>query len=316
MDFEGIWEDQKGFNSKLFDIRALASNPEEFQRWNNFLCLALHREVGEVLETVDWKIHRNHYKAAIRSNTLEELIDILKYWMSLAQLYGFTPEDVERGYWRKSGVVEQRHRQEIANNISEEGKKIVGIDIDGVLADYPRSFLDFINAELGTAFSPEDITEYSGIYDLCGIPTDLGIQLKNKYRETGQKRFIPVCKGVQEFIAFLREEGYAIVLLTARPYQTYKRIFAGTIEWLKKNGIHYDMVIFDENKEEALINEFGSKVEFFVEDNPSNAKKISRLGIKCYLVEHPYNRTFSQEGVAKVKDLEELRCQLAQQLTR
>ena len=68
---------------------------------------------------------------------------------------------------------------------------MVAVDIDGVLADYPRSFLEFINQELGTAYTIDQVTTYD-IYGCLGIPPEVGLSIKNKYRETGQKRFIPV----------------------------------------------------------------------------------------------------------------------------
>jgi len=306
MNFEKMWHDQKEFNAKLVDIDQVFKDLHEFRKWNNFYCLALHREISELLETVDWKIHRNEYKQPIRSNTLEELVDCLKYLMCLAQLHGFSPEEIEQEYWRKSAVVEQLHKQEIENNIKESGKKVIGVDIDGVLADYPRSFVQFINEELGTYYMLEDVTSYN-IYESLGIPLEKGLELKDKYRQTGQKRFIPLCEGAKEFLDWAREQDYAVVLLTARPYQQYKRIFADTMEWLKSNELHYDMVLFSENKEETLINQFQGQVEFFVEDMPKNANQVARLGVPCYLITRPYNKDSQLNGlVIRTDSLQEV----------
>src|SRR5690606_35890670 len=255
VDFNRIWENQAEFNRKLVDFEAIRDNKEEFQKWNNFYTLALHREVSEVLDTVNWKIHRRENKPEIKSNTLEELVDCFKYWMCLCQLHGFTPEDIEEEYYRKSNVVVQRHKQEIMDTIKAGKDRVVGVDIDGVLADYPRSFVDFINKELGTNYTMDMVDSYN-IYECLGIPTEVGVKLKDKYRQTGQKRFIPVCEGARELLVWLREQGYKIMLLTARPYQQYKRIFADTIEWLENNNLPYDSIIFDEKKEERLIKEF------------------------------------------------------------
>ena len=288
MNFNKIWNDQKEFNGKLVDIEQVFGDLHEFRKWNNFYCLALHREISELLETVDWKIHRNEHKQPVRSNTLEELVDCLKYLVSLAQLHGFSPEEIEQEYWRKSAVVEQLHKQEIESNIKESNKKVIGVDIDGVLAEYPRSFVQFINKELGTSYKLEDVVDYN-IYESLGISLEKGMQLKDKYRQAGEKRFIPLCEGAKHFLNWAREKDYAVVLLTARPYQQYKRIFADTMEWLKANELHYDMVLFNENKEETLINQFQGQVEFFVEDMPKNANQVARLGVPCYLITRPYN---------------------------
>ena len=228
----------------------------------------------------------------------------MKYWMCLCQLHGFTPEDIEEEYYRKSNVVVQRHKQEIMDSLKAGEDKIVGVDIDGVLADYPRSFVDFINEELGTNYTMDMVDSYD-IYECLGIPTEVGVKLKDKYRQSGRKRFIPVCEGAKEMLQWMRDQGYKIMLLTARPYDKYKRIFADTMEWLEKNNLPYDSILFDEDKEERLLKEFGrDKIEFFIDDVVSNTNTISRLGVPCYLITRPYNVGKElAEGVIRIDEL-------------
>lgn len=307
VNLNNIWDDQLEFNAKLVDIEEIKKDTDEFRKWNNFYTLALSREVGEVLDTTDWKIHRKENKPVIPSNTLEELVDCMKYWMSLCQLHGFSAEEVEEEYYRKSHVVVQRHKQEIIDVIRASNDKIVGVDIDGVLADYPRSFVDFINDELGTNYDISQVDSYD-IYGCLGIPKAQGIELKDKYRQSGQKRYIPVCNGAKAMLQGLRDRGYKIMLLTARPYQEYKRMFADTMEWLETNELPYDSIIFDDKKEERLLREFGKdRIEFFIEDYASNANKISDLGVPCYLISRPYNtKKKLAAGVKRVQKLEEI----------
>lgn len=300
-DFREIWDDQYSFNDKLVDLDSVKEDKEKFQKWSNFYHLALMREVGEVLDTVDWKIHRKEKKDFIRSNTLEELTDVLKYWMSLCQLHGFDYDDIFESYFNKTAVVEQRHKQEMQDSITETDK-VVGVDIDGVLADYPRSFVEFINEELGTKHDASSLQTYH-IYEELGIDKELGIYLKDKYRQSGYKRNIPVIDGAKELLQGLRDKGYKIVILTARPYKKYNRIFADTMDWLNNNGLVYDEIIFDEEKEERLLKEFGkNQVEFFIEDVANNANGIAELGANCFLVDRPYNQDSTiAEDVTRVK---------------
>ena len=109
-------------------------------------------------------------------------------------------------------------------------------------------------------------------------------------------------------LTWLREQGYKIMLLTARPYEQYKRIFADTMEWLESNNLPYDSIIFDEKKEERLIREFGKdRIEFFIDDVVGNANTISRLGAPCYLITRPYNVGKElAEGVTRINKLEEV----------
>jgi len=48
-----------------------------------------------------------------------------------------------------------------------------------VLADYPRSFLDFINQELGTNYTMDMVDSYD-IYGCLGISTEVGMKLKEQ----------------------------------------------------------------------------------------------------------------------------------------
>lgn len=307
MDFDAIWKDQLRFNHNFFDPETIREDTDRFAQLNNFYTLAAHKELSEVLDTVHWKIHRREYKKPIRSNTLEEIVDVFKYLLTLMQLHGFTPEEIEAEYFRKSAVVEQRHLQEMCRNLKEE-EAVVAIDIDGVLADYPRSFLDFINQELGTQFTIAQVTSYD-IYGCLGIPPEVGLPIKNKYRETGQKRFIPVLPGAKEFLQRLREAGFTIVLITARPYEQYSRIYADTLEWLARNELPYDYLVFHEKKEEYLIDMVGKDaIRFFVDDVAGNANSVSTLGVPCYLVTRPYNLSAAiKENVTRIEKLEEIK---------
>ena len=307
MDFEAMWEDQLRFNRNFFDPATVQDDKDRFAHLNNFYTLAAHKELSEALDTVHWKIHRREYKKPVKSNTLEEFIDVFKYWMTLVQLHGFTPEEIEAEYYRKSAVVEQRHLQEICRNLQDE-KNVVAVDIDGVLADYPRSFLEFINQELGTAYTIDQVTSYD-IYSCLGIPPEVGLSIKNKYRETGQKRFIPVLPGAREFLQRLKAAGYTIVLITARPYEQYSRIYADTLEWLARNDLPYDYLVFHEKKEEYLIDMVGKDaIRFFVDDVAGNANSVSKLGIPCYLITRPYNIEANlNENVTRINKLEEIR---------
>ena len=79
-------------------------------------------------------------------------------------------------------------------------------------------------------------------------------------------------------------EKYNVVLLTARPYKKYFRIYSDTLKWLKDNNICYDAIVFDEEKEKYIINNFDPKqVAFCIDDDINNANKLSDSGFKVYL---------------------------------
>ena len=293
-----IWKDQKRFNSNFLDFENMEQD-DKVEQTKEYI-LHLHSEADELLREMAWKNHRKTDKNIIKSNMKEELIDIFKYWLSIVTLWDFSMDEMIEEYWRKSKVVEQRYKQEKA--LDFESSNIIGVDIDGVLAAYPEHFLNFINKEIGTDYKVEDVTEYN-IYEALDLPHNTTKKLKGKFRETGEKRFIPILNGAKEFLDLFSEMGYKIVLLSARPYKKYKRIFADTQEWLDKNNLAHDAILWDEDKCNRLVREFGSNsVEFFVEDNLSNANSVAKE-CKVYLINKPYNTGETHKNVVRVDSL-------------
>jgi uncharacterized HAD superfamily protein/NTP pyrophosphatase (non-canonical NTP hydrolase) len=278
--------------------------PEEVQYWHEKYTLLLNKELYEALDETEFKPHRAIKGKMVRSNMAEELIDVFKYWMCLCQVHGFTVNDVVDEYHRKSNVVKQRFFQE---KIMSFDGKIAGIDIDGVLGDYPRSFVEFINEQLGTTYDYRTVKSYD-VGAALGLPPEVSASLKHMYRETGQKRFIPVIEGAKQFLDELKYMGYIVVLLTSRPYQQYKRIYGDTQYWLAEGKLQYDAILWDERKGERLIQEFGrDKVEFFVDDVGNFANGISDAGMKCYLINKPYNEDIQiKKNVCRVNNLREV----------
>lgn len=283
-----IWNVQKSFNRNFVNFDNLTD--EERQRQTKEYILHLFSETDEILREINWKMHRKKDIAVNKQNLTEELIDVFKYWCSILQLWDITPEEFVKEFHRKSSVVEQRYKQEIKLNLISD-ENVIGIDIDGVLADYPRSFINFISNELSIDF--KDFSPKT--HDLCN---ELGmfikdkqkiVELKHKYRSSGYKRNIPVIKDAVFALKELKELGYTIVLLTARPYKEYPRMFADTMEWLDNNGFVYDAIIWDENKENKIIKQF-PKMKFMIEDNLYNALKISEYGYKVILFNKTYNK--------------------------
>jgi uncharacterized HAD superfamily protein/NTP pyrophosphatase (non-canonical NTP hydrolase) len=302
-NLEDIWADQYEFNRLILPCTPEDMTPEQRQFWHEKYTLLLNKELMEVLDETEFKPHRKITGKMVRSNMTEELVDVFKYWMCLCQVHGVNAEEIMDEYHRKSNVVKQRYFQEKVLNYDG---KIVGVDIDGVLADYPRSFVEFVNQQLGTDYNCKTVKGYDIVSELkLG---EHGKRLKHLYRDSGQKRFIPVVEGARQFLEELKYMGYIVVLLTSRPINEYKRIFADTQYWLAANKLHYDAILFDEAKGERLVKEFGrDKVEFFVDDVAGFANGISEAGFRCYLINKSYNTDVKvNDGVTRVDDLREV----------
>lgn len=301
-ELEEIWKDQKEFNSNFVNYKNLDSKKrvEHLKEYG----LLMIDEIMELIRETNWKGHRKDKVHTIDSNILEESIDIFKYWLSIMVLMGYSPEDFIEEYQRKSSVVEQRYKQE--KQLDFKSNKVVGVDIDGVLADYPDCFIDYVNDKVGTDFKAEDLDQYNLYEAITDIPTEVMKGLKHEFRKSGELKKVGVLPGAKEFLQSLKNKGYKIVLLSARPYKEYRRIFADTKEWLDKNGLVYDAILWDEDKLNRLIREFGeNNVSFFVEDNLKNANSISK-STKVYLLNKSYNQGKTENNIYRISSLKEV----------
>lgn len=155
----------------------------------------------------------------------------------------------------------------------------IGIDVDGVLTDMEREILDY-----GTKMCVEE-----------GMPIEIDV---NEYYETDtfhwneeqannfwNRYLVPYVveskarKYSKEIIKKLRNEGNKIYIITARdesgmPADHYGEMQQLTKEWLAKNEIEYDKLIFakDEDKLSKCIE---NSVDIMIEDSPSNIQNIS-----------------------------------------
>lgn len=276
---EDLWKVQYDFNQKFFfnktgkDLSDLSM--EEKVMWTKNQLLSIVKEAMEVLdETPSWKEHRNVQTDFIPSNLFEEIIDVNKFSMGLAQLWGMTCDQYYDEYLRKSYVVEQRYHQEHDLKLIDKNSKVVGIDVDGVLGDYEKWFLKYCRDVHSINFD--------SLYNMKKELDSLTYRsMKDAYRQSGWKANMPMVKGASEFTKKLKENGYTVIILTARPYKKFYTIYPDTLNFLNSNDILFDGIVFDKEKHLKIIKEFPN-LNFMVEDDIDIAIEIAKLGYKIY----------------------------------
>jgi len=271
-----IFKIQEEFTEKFFEKQGLSvnevrNNKELRIKWNKEYVLALSKEVYEVLDEIDWKMHTSKNTEDVNDNVLEECVDVLKYLFGIIQLNGFSVDQLYEKFIDKSNVVEAKFKQEdVMDSIKASDKKIAFIDIDGVLADWPGGFLEWAGYDSLKQFKEK-------------VDKKEQYRIKAEYRTCGVKAKLKVLSGVESFMKRTCEK-YSVVLLTARPYKKYFRIYSDTLKWLKDNDICYDAIVFDEEKEKYIINNFNTdQVAFCIDDDIQNANKLHDSGFKVYL---------------------------------
>lgn len=179
-----------------------------------------------------------------------------------------------------------------------ESEKVCAFDIDGCLNDYPDPWVDFINKKLST--------RYSGLNEAKrDVPYQLYKDLKYEYRESGIKAKLKARAGAAELTQKLKELGYMIMILTARPFDEHKTLFKQTTDFLRLRKIQYDGIIYGKQKHTEVIQRVPN-LRFMVEDHRYNANMIAKWGYPVFLVDNKYNQGPLPEGVYRIKDLMEV----------
>jgi len=112
---EEIYELQKKFTERFFKekqnltLSEVRNSKEDLVKWNKEYILALIAEATEVLNEVDWKMHKKmDLPTDARHRLLEESIDVMKFLLGLMIVNGFSLEDIYSMFKSKSKVVEKR----------------------------------------------------------------------------------------------------------------------------------------------------------------------------------------------------------------
>ena len=112
---EELYELQKSFTERFFaekhnlTLDQVRKDKNRLVKWNKEYILALIAEATEVLNEVDWKMHKKmNLPTDARARLLEESIDVMKFLMGLMIVNGFSCDEIYSMFKTKSAVVEKR----------------------------------------------------------------------------------------------------------------------------------------------------------------------------------------------------------------
>ncbi len=298
--FEKIVKRNCDFQRRFFSDRGLDIDnlsEKDIVHWTKQYVLHLEGELHELMSETNWKMHKIGGAPPIISNIKEEWIDCLKFLLGLANIWGFTADDIEEEFERKSQVVEYRYGMEQRLRSISPQDKVVAVDIDGVLNEYPKVFYDWLILNAiefkGTKTLNDTLVKNT-------IDVKRYLELKDEYRQSGAKRYQAVRDGAKELLNGIRAAGGTVILLSKRPFWKFSRIYADTLQWLDSNGLRFDAVLFDRNKHHKILNDFPNLIAM-VEDNPSIASEILSIGKPVILVTGSINIGINVTGAQRVK---------------
>ncbi len=167
---------------------------------------------------------------------------------------------------------------------------LIGVDMDGVLANFVESFLLYHNRVYGTSLRYSDIVHYD-LNKVVGIQEEEFIsRLTNFYRSPYFKTIEPV-EGSFEGVRCLREVS-DLAIITSRPSELYELTHAWVQHYFSGNfkGIHFaDSFYGNGGKSKVeMCKDLG--VLMLLEDHLDYAKSCAQQGIPVILFNQPWNQ--------------------------
>lgn len=310
MSFQDLWEDQAAFNRLL---RQPPMTEQERMEQTREIVLHVESELHELLQTYSWKFHRNKPHVSNQAQREEEMIDIFKFVMTLAQIQGLTTASLEDAYWRKTAVVRQRHNQEWIHRVD---RPYVVVDIDGVLCDYAAGFSGWIAAthpdHINIAMRDQVLAQHTWMDGpSVGMSNTTWKEMQHKFRTCGGNRNMPAFDDAAAFTRWCREQGFLIILLTSRPIDQYPNIYTDTVVWLAKAGMEFDIVWWAQEKGDfmQLASLTPDWFRFYVDDDIRYVRQVVASGYApCYWLRRGHDLTAIQTdpGVTAIATLTDI----------
>jgi len=167
----------------------------------------------------------------------------------------------------------------------------IGIDIDGVLTDISRFYLDY-GAKYAFENNIDKIAEPNGyeIEEILNLDKGVHIEFWKKYDEFYTKK-IYTREFAAEIIDKLKAGGNEIHLITARN----EKEETWTKDWLRENNIYYDNLTFTDKKVDYCKD---NKIDLMIEDSVKNILEISKI-IPVICFDNRYNKECKGENITR-----------------
>ena len=188
----------------------------------------------------------------------------------------------------------------------------IGIDLDGVLTNYRQFAIEqgqkyCKENDKGKLVNPE--AYYMKDMYNWDEKTDYDFWIKNIFSYATEN---PAIQGASENTKKLKEDGHTIFIITARKFATpddnckeeiREKMKKTVKEWLAKNEIKYDYIIF--SKEDKSKNIIENNIDVMIEDSPNNVKSLSKL-TKIICMDWPYNKGIENDNIYRCYNWNEI----------
>jgi len=157
----------------------------------------------------------------------------------------------------------------------EKPKIVVGVDLDGVCADFYGRMREIAAEWLEKPLEelPEEVSY--GLQE-WGIHDQSQYESLHRFAVTQRELFssMPMIQGARKYLRKLSDEGYRIRIITHRLFIHYFHAASvqQTVEWLDSRGIPYWDLCFMKEKEQV-------GADIYIEDTPDNVNQLRERGL-------------------------------------
>ena len=183
--------------------------------------------------------------------------------------------------------------------------KLILVDCDGVLLDWKYAFYKWMAESNGL----EVMTE--GVYDVAAtfhITKSESRMLVRQFNESARIGFLPALGDAIKYVKKLHSEGYIFHCITSLSTDEYaKKARMENLERLFGKGVFEELICLDcgDDKDEGLL-PYKDSGCIWVEDKPLNAECGANLGLRAILIEHDFNKDYTNNDIVKVKNWKEI----------
>lgn len=178
---------------------------------------------------------------------------------------------------------------------------VLGVDLDGVCADYTKGFRDFCAARLDV--DPETLPlERSWDFREWGFDQAKFEEMHSAAILEGRiLANLEIIDGAAESLWRLSDAGVWIRIVTHRLYVNWGHSAAAgdTVAWLDNARIPYRDLCFLGTKRDV-------GADAYIDDGPHNIKALRAAGRAAIVFEQPYNRDLAGPRAANWHEVEEL----------
>lgn len=271
-----LWEAQQRYNSAIKAVQT------EHASWPEVYSIGVIGELDEVLRASQWKYHHpGRHQRVDRVALAEELADLTKYVLCFWQEFGFGLEDLITATMQKTVRLEKRLTNEW---FPPEGTNVLVTDLDGTVADFREAFARHVRIKDNVVTLAMDLDN--------GLAWNRYQADKQAWEEAGGYATLNPYPDAVDLLKAEAGRGTHIMVITARPADTIRRVWADTEDWLAAQGIQYHSLLM--GRDERLVQllrlvDHRNKV-LLLEDDPQLAERAAKAGIPVWMRAQGYNR--------------------------